>query len=57
MMRQVISNVFVLFGKCKQDEAGINLQFLDLPTASSNHAEGATLSLYDILQPSVFKIC
>ena len=33
------------------------LQFLNLPTASSSHAGGAILSLYDRLQPSVFKFC
>ena len=32
------------------------LLFLNLPTASSNHAGGAILSLYDSLQPSVFTI-
>ena len=32
-------------------------RFLILPTASSNHVGGAVLSLYDSLQPSVFKSC
>ena len=33
------------------------LQFMNLPTASSNHAGGAILSLYDNFQPSNFKFC
>ena len=33
------------------------LQFLNLPTALSNHVGGATLSLYDSLQPSVSNFC
>ena len=33
------------FKNCEQDEAGINYNFLDIPTASSYHAGGAILRL------------
>ena len=46
----IIWKLLIRWGRCQ-------LQFLNLPTASSNHAGGAILSLYDTLQSSVFKLC
>ena len=57
MMWQVFSNVFILFRKLWIRWGRCLLQFLNLPTASNNHVGGAILSLYDDLQPSVFKVC
>ena len=44
---------FEIVNKMRQ----VQLQFLNLPTASINRAGGAVLSLYDSLQPSVLKFC
>ena len=40
MMRQVFSNVFVLFGNCEQDEAGINYNFWIYPQHQVTMREG-----------------
>ena len=40
MMKQVFSNVFVLFGNCEQDEAGINHNFWIYPQHQVTMREG-----------------
>ena len=40
MMRQKFSNVFVLFGNCEQDEAGINCNYWIYPQHQVTMREG-----------------
>ena len=54
-MRQVFSNVFVLFGNCEQDEAGINYNFWIYPQHQVTMREGLYSVYMTVYSPQFSK--